>query len=127
MSDKQYGHDDARDYEPYFSRHLMAMTSEDLHGKGEIACELAYRDARIAELKAENQRLREALTLVATCGLEPIDTSYRQLAEKALLGVGGMSTPKRRMEDRPTPLVGKIILFLAGFVLFGMILLLAFP
>ena len=52
MSDKQYGHDDARDYEPYFSRHLMAMTAEDLHSKGEIACELAYRDQRIAELEA---------------------------------------------------------------------------
>jgi len=51
MGDKQYGHDDARDYEPYFSRHLMAMTAENLHGKGEIACELAYRDARIAELE----------------------------------------------------------------------------
>jgi hypothetical protein len=93
MGDKQYGHDDARDYEPYFSRHLMAMTAENLHGKGEIACELAYRDARIAELEtqlkwmvenaasqhrpaydeqqrriaeleAENQRLRETLTYI---------------------------------------------------------------
>jgi len=52
MGELQYGHDDARDYEPYFSRHLMAMTAENLHSKGEIACELAYRDARIAELEA---------------------------------------------------------------------------
>ena len=65
MSDKQYGHDDARDYEPYFSLHLMAMTAEDLHSKGEIACELAYRDARIAELEAENARLRESIAAIA--------------------------------------------------------------
>jgi hypothetical protein len=58
MSELQYGHDDARDYEPYFSRHLMAMTAEDLHSKGDIACELAYRDARIAELEEEIKRLR---------------------------------------------------------------------
>ena len=60
MSDKQYGHDDARDYEPYFSRHLMAMTTEDLHSKGEIACELAYRDHRIAELEADRNAWRES-------------------------------------------------------------------
>ena len=65
MSDKQYGHDDARDYEPYFSRHLMAMTTEDLHSKGEIACELAYRDARITQLESDNATIVEDTAMVA--------------------------------------------------------------
>jgi hypothetical protein len=39
--------------EPQFFDHMMAMTGENLHGKREIAMELAYRDKRIAELEAE--------------------------------------------------------------------------
>lgn len=102
MSEKQYGHDDARDYEPYFSRHLMAMTTEDLHSKGEIACELAYRDQRIAELEAENARLR-GQSLLRKVGEPLLDGCYctpgkcaapkpswcRDLNKRdALLGVG---------------------------------------
>ena len=48
----------------HYCKHLMAMTAEDLHSKRDIACELAYRDKRIAELEqdlremdAENDRL----------------------------------------------------------------------
>ena len=36
----------------HYCKHLMAMTAEDLHSKRDIACELAYRDKRIAELEA---------------------------------------------------------------------------
>ena len=35
-----------------------------------------------------------------------------------------MNTPKRRLDHKPTPFVAKVILFLAGFALAGMILLL---
>jgi len=37
----------------HYSRHLSAMTGEALHDKSDIAAELAYRDARIAQLEAD--------------------------------------------------------------------------
>lgn len=36
----------------YYSRHVMALTREDLHSKSDIAAELAWRDAEIDRLKA---------------------------------------------------------------------------
>lgn len=48
----------ARDVEPWFSKHMMAMTAEGLHSKAEIAVELARRDALIEDLE---RRLEEAL------------------------------------------------------------------
>lgn len=42
-----------RDLEPWFSKHMMAMTAEGLHAKSEIAVELARRDRRIKELEYE--------------------------------------------------------------------------
>ena len=47
-----------RDLEPWFSKHMMAMTAEGLHAKSEIAVELARRDALIEDLE---RRLEEAL------------------------------------------------------------------
>ena len=48
--------DEYRQFDPmelgeYFTRHMMAMTAEGLHNKGDIAMELGYRDKRIAELE----------------------------------------------------------------------------
>ena len=40
-----------RDLEPWFSKHMMAMTAEGLHAKSEIAVELARRDTQIEALK----------------------------------------------------------------------------
>ena len=37
----------------YYIRHVDHMTREGLHNKSDIAAELAHRDIRIAELKAE--------------------------------------------------------------------------
>lgn len=54
-----YGHDTwSWDLEPDYSRHVAAMTVEDLHTKHEIASELAWRDQRIVNLTAECDRLR---------------------------------------------------------------------
>ena len=52
---------DARTLEPYFSRHMMAMTAENLDSKADIAMELAERDQRIALLEAAAQNLLTAL------------------------------------------------------------------
>lgn len=38
------------DLEPYYSRHISAMTSEELHSKADIAAELAFRDKQIGAL-----------------------------------------------------------------------------
>lgn len=43
------------------AKHQMAMTSEKLFSKAEIAIELAARDVRISELEADNERLRTAI------------------------------------------------------------------
>jgi hypothetical protein len=49
---------DAYSLEPHYSRHVMAMTAEELHAKSDIAAELAFRDKRIAALEAERDALR---------------------------------------------------------------------
>jgi hypothetical protein len=53
MVEKLYGHYDHMALDQaggYFIRHMMAMTSEDLRGKAEIAGELGYRDMLIDQL-----------------------------------------------------------------------------
>jgi hypothetical protein len=53
----EYGKRDAMSLEPHYSRHVGAMTTEGLHAKSDIAAELAYRDARIAQLTKERELL----------------------------------------------------------------------
>lgn len=45
----------------YYGRHVAAMTAEDLHGKGEIAEELAFRDMEIATLKLAHREMEKSL------------------------------------------------------------------
>jgi len=65
MSDNLYAERDPRELEPHFSRHMMAMTAEDLHRKAAIAEELAYRDKRIEELEAVVEAYNQALHIVS--------------------------------------------------------------
>jgi predicted RNase H-like nuclease (RuvC/YqgF family) len=53
----EYAKRDAIELEPYYIRHVSAMTSEGLHSKSDIAKELAYRDKCIADLEL---KLRKA-------------------------------------------------------------------
>lgn len=46
------------DLEPYYSRHVSAMTTERLDSKADIAEQLAWRDKRIEELGAKLDRER---------------------------------------------------------------------
>ena len=51
---KQYAERDAMALDEaggYYMRHVMAMTGEQLHGKGDIAAELGWRDMQIAALQ----------------------------------------------------------------------------
>ena len=67
---KLYDHRMPFKLEPYYSRHVAAMTSEGLHAKSDIAAELAWRDQRCQRLedalaigadkwKAKHQRVKE--------------------------------------------------------------------
>jgi hypothetical protein len=38
------------DLEPHYSKHVSAMTTEDLHSKHDIAIQLAWRDQEIERL-----------------------------------------------------------------------------
>ena len=45
----------------YYTRHVDAMTSEQLDSKSKIAAELAYRDFTIDQMQAELDVLRDML------------------------------------------------------------------
>jgi hypothetical protein len=58
MTDTQlYADRTPGDLEPHYSAHVAAMTAEGLHGKAEIAIELAFRDKELDFYKRENNRL----------------------------------------------------------------------
>lgn len=56
-----YARFDPSTLEPHYSAHVSAMTSEGLHGKSEIAAELAHRDVQIESLRRHNQSLADEL------------------------------------------------------------------
>ena len=58
---KHYAERDIIEQGEHYTNHVMALTAEGLHGKSEIAAELAHRDQRIAALEAENDELRDKL------------------------------------------------------------------
>lgn len=59
--EKLYPYVSPIDLEPQFSAHMLAMTVEALHGKGDIAKQLALRDRQIAAVTAERDKLRAEL------------------------------------------------------------------
>ncbi|MBF57687.1 MAG: hypothetical protein CME80_08215 [Halomonas sp.] len=68
----------------HYCRHLSAMTGEGLHDKSDIAAELAYRDARIAELEereaalaAHVEHMKGALHRLATYPGDCDEDDYR--------------------------------------------------
>lgn len=56
---------DCVDLGQYYSKHVLAMTAENLHEKHEIAEELANRDLIIEQLQAENVLLRDVMRQAA--------------------------------------------------------------
>jgi len=60
-----YAKRDAIDLEPHYSKHVGAMTREALHSKADIAAELAWRDARIADLETKLRVCSEQFDAVA--------------------------------------------------------------
>lgn len=50
---KRYENHDARKLGKFYTDHVLAMTSEQLHSKADIAIQLAYRDKKIKSMQAE--------------------------------------------------------------------------
>lgn len=72
----------------YYTKHVCAMTSEQLHSKGDIAAELAYRDFVIDDL---NHALTialnnvEAMSTVAAKALQTVGSSQRLMQDVAVI------------------------------------------
>lgn len=85
----------------YYSRHVMAMTSEGLHSKGDIAAELGYRDMRIdqleAEWRAQEERAENAETNLVDmrAAEQALSDSYIRLRQI----VGAMNPPGVTSEE----------------------------
>lgn len=61
MSEYRKHTEGPRALEPYYCRHVSAMTTEHLNAKSEIAEELAVRDKRIAELEGALRNVNATL------------------------------------------------------------------
>jgi hypothetical protein len=86
---KQYATRDAEALGEYYMRHLDAMTREDLYSKSAIAGELAWRDARVAELEKalDDEKADHALSLEALASPEDVARDAKRW--RALFQVGG--------------------------------------
>jgi hypothetical protein len=74
--------------EPWYSKHVSAMTGEGLHSKADIAKELAYRDQQIeslrqqlAECQAVNKVLRDTIDAEVQYQHEKYDRYAAELDE----------------------------------------------
>ena len=59
MTDKLYAERDLMEQGQYYADHIMAMTSEKLHDKSDIAAELAHRDQQNDILRMKIELLDE--------------------------------------------------------------------
>lgn len=64
---KLYADRDPCELEPYYSRHVEAMTAEGLRSKAAIAEELAYRDQQIERLNDWIVELNGFRSAAASC------------------------------------------------------------
>lgn len=86
MAEKLYASRRPWDLEPYYSAHVSAMTSEELHSKADIAEELAFRDKRIAELNEALLVLADKAGPVANDmahAVEALDAEDEEAAEES--------------------------------------------
>lgn len=93
----EYEHrNSARALGEHFTRHLSAMTAEQLHDKGEIACELAWRDSEI-------ERLHQLLTNAGLIAAQEQHTALRtELAQcMVLLDQAYKALKYHREQTRP--------------------------
>lgn len=81
---KQYADRDAMALDEaggYYMRHVMAMTGEQLHGKGDIAAELGWRDMQIAAVQQKlDEVLAEREKFAVQCAAAKIAVKYAKSA-----------------------------------------------
>lgn len=65
-----------------------AMTTENLHGKFEIACELAWRDVQLAERDARIEELEKIIVTAKSCLQSHDEFHNGQLNSNALVQLG---------------------------------------
>lgn len=83
------------DLEPYYSRHVAAMTAEGLHAKSAIAEQLAWRDKQLAE---SERRLTDADSAYRNL-FERYTESERKLAESVAAHASTWHKMKRQEEN----------------------------
>jgi hypothetical protein len=64
---KLYPKHDPSKLEPHYCEHVSGMAEWGLHAKSDIAIQLAWRDARIAELEASVERLKRYAKNLTIC------------------------------------------------------------
>ena len=70
--EKLYAERSPRDLEPFYHRHVAAMTAEGLHDKSAIAAELAHRDLLLALAHLRIRQLQHRIDdLVEESGRQP--------------------------------------------------------
>ena len=74
---KLYAQRSTEDLGSFYTRHLEAMTEEQLCSKSAIAAELAWRDAENAKLREKYDSLREA-ALGVTGEMTPEQLEYHE-------------------------------------------------
>jgi hypothetical protein len=82
---QHYAERDAKSLEPHLYNHMLAMTAEGLHSKAAIACELAWRDAKI-------EQLTNALRMIQCACIMPrpgVVGAVMEIARDALAGKEG--------------------------------------
>jgi hypothetical protein len=82
----------------HYCRHVMAMTREDLHGKSDIAAELAWRDWRIAQLEASPGAATREGT-VAVVVMKALEDAKRTL-DRVALSIGTSTTSENELTWR---------------------------
>lgn len=87
------------DLEPYYARHVGAMTREDLHSKADIAVQLALRDKEIADLKTQ---LADARAIQAELA-EAYRREHEQIAPLLAAAVSAKAEPQGAPESNITP------------------------
>ena len=79
MTEKLYGNRDPRKQGKFYTDHLMAMTTEDLYEKSDIAMELAHRDIELSKLK-EVLRIERDTAIVW-------QRAFKQIADIAVMKI----------------------------------------
>ena len=104
---KLYAHRDTEELgiDEHYYKHVEAMTSEGLHSKAAIAAELAFRDARIAELEKGLGKLWRIYSVWRAYGTQIYD--YRRTPNDTMGEMAEHLIEANGQSVKPHPLLSK--------------------